>query len=1112
MPKRPGRKSAAQTPAPKSERIVGSAKNPKGSAKSSKSAKNIQLSRKIIETLKNKAKEFNEKHPKKKVSVSTLKAVFRRGAGAYSSSHRPTITGGAPNSRSAWAFARVNTFLAKKAGQKVKAAYVQDDDLLKYMDGGLAGYRAITAKGTYETANDLDLIVKTAIDKDIDAKKMTYKEFRDKINAEIPEKSFSFIELRLAYAELKKTNYEDGGNVDEVITCKKCGWSWKESETTPEEKYICHKCYFNNETLAKGGQTNKKTMKSRGNCYQAAADFCIGKFYAPEMIEFKGEPYLVHAEVSGQGKLDGIRYGHAWIEDDENVYDYSNNREIILPKAVYYAIGQVRTDDPKKYKRYTFQEAREKMLETQTYGSWDIETDYRDGGRVYNDKELLEKWKAGDKIGFSAIAHLKSKGLIPRSDGEKRKSMEDGGEMAQGGSIKNFSDFKEQLLGIAKQQPSPKDFTEALKQSPLKPYLPTYFTNSRRDILGVSDQDWVKYMSNPSQYAKELSEVSWEKVYDKVKMAKGGQTSEFAIKGMTEPFLLRLLEFAKEDAKTDMDLHKLVENVANAYHTKDVLTMDDYDSVVSGILESETPQEFKSDLFGIKKQLLNTQYETALKLADHIKLDGLTKEQYAKAHTINWAKDFTNEMMPEQEEVLVDIKTGQPVGKRTDFLIRREFKNGGLISMDQLNPYNRDKVLREGYEIGKTAFLAKKEGGNFPSIGEIVGYKQKGRFKDLFVVTNKGLEVGSNKLLELSMLEKFGFKLENGGQAPTSLDSVDTEQLDYFEKFMFDDLSQRMGKAEALKVIINNVEGDYSQLSDELRKYAQFEDFENQYASQLQTEVETLETIKETPFTLWVENYATDVSAGWEYNTLEQAVESANNIGIFENNNNYEIRDTDTGRLLLNREQILDVLAGKAVAAQIAQFAYGGDVDEMVESESLIADEKEEAKSILYSRKMSKLQKIMYISDKLDIARSQFQNAQDGYEQNVWDEVFEIWKDAFARVERNHCERVRPEYKEGGVTSDCGCGKYYANGGLAYGNSHAKGGMPMVVKSTGQEIEIEGGEGVVNKKTMQMTKKVTLNGEKMTPCEAVSELNEMGGGVEFKCEDVKEILDQDGNF
>ena len=50
--------------------------------------------------------------------------------GAYSKSHRPTITGGAPNSRQAWGFARVNKFLKKYAGQTVKAAYVQDDDLM----------------------------------------------------------------------------------------------------------------------------------------------------------------------------------------------------------------------------------------------------------------------------------------------------------------------------------------------------------------------------------------------------------------------------------------------------------------------------------------------------------------------------------------------------------------------------------------------------------------------------------------------------------------------------------------------------------------------------------------------------------------------------------------------------------------------------------------------------------------------------------------------------------------------------------------------------------------------------------------------------------------------
>lgn len=44
------------------------------------------------------------------------------------------------------------------------------------------------------------------------------------------------------------------------------------------------------------------------------------------------------------------------------------------------------------------------------------------GGRVYNDQELLEKYRKKQKIGFSARSHLKAKGLIPRSDGSYRVS------------------------------------------------------------------------------------------------------------------------------------------------------------------------------------------------------------------------------------------------------------------------------------------------------------------------------------------------------------------------------------------------------------------------------------------------------------------------------------------------------------------------------------------------------------------------------------------------------------------------------------------------------------------------------------------------------------------
>jgi len=109
---RPGPKSSAQTPAKPNERRKGSAKNKPGSA-GTKSDKAIEFSKKVIEALKNKVKEHNSKN-KKKVTLGQLKKVFRRGAGAFSSSHRPG------QSRVSWAMARVNTFLRMVSGGKVK--------------------------------------------------------------------------------------------------------------------------------------------------------------------------------------------------------------------------------------------------------------------------------------------------------------------------------------------------------------------------------------------------------------------------------------------------------------------------------------------------------------------------------------------------------------------------------------------------------------------------------------------------------------------------------------------------------------------------------------------------------------------------------------------------------------------------------------------------------------------------------------------------------------------------------------------------------------------------------------------------------------------------------
>lgn len=70
------------------------------------------------------------------------------------------------------------------------------------------------------------------------------------------------------------------------------------------------------------------------------------------------------------------------------------------------------------------------------------------------------------------------------------------------------------------------------------------------------------------------------------------------------------------------------------------------------------------------------------------------------------------------------------------------------------------------------------------------------------------------------------------------------------------------------------------------------------------------------------------------------------------------------------------------------------------------------------------------------------------------------------------------------------------DGGVFHGPSHDNGGIKGVVKETGQPIEVEGGEGILNKRTMALDEEVTLSG---TPCEIASELNQMGGGVKFDC-------------
>ena len=118
--------TAGSKPAPKKDQIKGSDKNKKGSASD---GKGVEFTASITKALEKKVSEHNEKAKNgRKVNLRMLKAVYRRGAGAFSTSHRPD------QNRNSWAMARVNAFLKLvKSGKPTNSKYTTDNDLLPKM-------------------------------------------------------------------------------------------------------------------------------------------------------------------------------------------------------------------------------------------------------------------------------------------------------------------------------------------------------------------------------------------------------------------------------------------------------------------------------------------------------------------------------------------------------------------------------------------------------------------------------------------------------------------------------------------------------------------------------------------------------------------------------------------------------------------------------------------------------------------------------------------------------------------------------------------------------------------------------------------------------------------
>ena len=133
-------------------------------------------------------------------------------------------------------------------------------------------------------------------------------------------------------------------------------------------------------------------LSGEGDCYPTANLLVWDKVSTPEADNWRA----VHGVVTGQGELEGVRFGHAWAEETQRfpvpesvmqsgspeqiaawenmtftiVHDKSNGNDISMPAEMYYKIGDI---DQRTVQRYTPAEVGRKMVESGHHGPWEDE-------------------------------------------------------------------------------------------------------------------------------------------------------------------------------------------------------------------------------------------------------------------------------------------------------------------------------------------------------------------------------------------------------------------------------------------------------------------------------------------------------------------------------------------------------------------------------------------------------------------------------------------------------------------------------------------------------------------------------------------------------------------
>ncbi len=207
-------------------------------------------------------------------------------------------------------------------------------------------------------------------------------------------------------------------------------------------------------------------------------------------------------------------------------------------------------------------------------------------------------------------------------------------------------------------------------------------------------------------------------------------------------------------------------------------------------------------------------------------------------------ENFTSQITPRSQETLVG-KSYRFLPKEVKIKLESKYANeeeyadggqirkikGGNLEAQIENRREFTKLIKKVVEgqpksdiypeefIRQTALtkhsIVKHDGKNY-----VKGYSRMGSMTDFPFLNNPNF-VEALKYVDRPVIRK----MEDGGEINSDLEKFNIKNLDTYETMEYNRMKRaKMSKSEALQIIINSVEGDYSQLSPELAKIAEAQD------------------------------------------------------------------------------------------------------------------------------------------------------------------------------------------------------------------------------------------------------------------------------------------------